>query len=294
MAAPKKRDKDGNYWGEAEDKQLMLFLYSGSTRLEKHRAITKIYPKMRQMGRIILERYFSRYNDYDLIDDAISNFLLRVDYDPDKGRMYSYMGTSFRYYFHEKLVQKYESPKRIDVDTNYDIGDNEWLTSTVGHQPDFEQFDYSDRELLLNKIIAHIDGIISTIQAEKDKLKKKKKYHHEGVDLHGREIEFLMVSKDYFNKYFLTTEVSALSMGDYCRLNSAFPEHIAERLCRKHFNLSSAVRKYEQRHSINEEVKRGEVGYILDDYTPIENINQRFRNRDSVKKIYEEGGLTYF
>mgnify|MGYP006992516261 CR=1 FL=1 len=267
---------NGQYWTAIEDDLMHQYFFTGSTKMQKVKAINAVYPKMQQMARVILTRYYYKFHSaWDIIDDAIAHFLLNCHFDESKGSYFSYLGTSFKHYFHDIYVV-HPNHLHIDIDNNYDIStsENDWVMDKHAVQADFEEFDFTERQLKLSKIIAYIQTHIDVVDGKIDRYKgfrtnPKLAYYHRAL----YEKEFLQGSIQYFKDYFLTSEVSNNSLNDYLISHTNMPAHLFQRLSYHYFRIGGNTEYIDKRSAKmdSRRVKQG-MSYIMDDYTPVEDM----------------------
>lgn len=281
--------RNGMYWDEVEDKLLETYFSTESTEIQKVKALNKVMPKLRMMSRIILERFYPQaFNMPELIDDAIMHFLLKCNFDSSKGSYYSYIGTTFKHYFHDKIVSE-KRFKNLNIDRNYDINENEWVIND--HSINIEDFDYDDRHYKLNKIIQFLDDKLSKRTAYVEKISvDSKKY-----ETISEEIKMLELVKEYFNTYFLTTNLTIQGLSDYIRLSIDIPVYKQYRFIKQIFGISSLIEEFDDRESIIENKKKiDDISYLMDDYTPEDfkkqhtkiGYRKNFKKKNGIKVEY--------
>lgn len=293
MVAPKKRDSKGNYWSEKEDALMQVYYFTGSTALQKAQAMNQLYPILRMMGRVILERYFSRYGDWDLIDDAVCNFIRRCKYDPTRGSYYSYIGTSLKYYFNEKLVVQYATSKRIEIDDNYEVSENEWLQDKHQEDCNFDDFDYKDRQVKLNAILVKFRDHIKNTERKIEGYRSPSKKPH--VIRLTNEKEYLLAVVEYFEKFFLESEVSMEALNDYLiyekNINSSTCSHYSG----KYFGIDyNQVYRDNRKQKRDNKYKDRGMTWIMDDYTPDMTAIMRAKRTHALKKGRSDPEFEYF
>jgi hypothetical protein len=261
--------KKNQYWRQEQDQDLATMLSKPNTSREWLEAYRRTSPRLRKMGESILRRYYSYYvsddkHRDDLITDAITKLLTHGEHNPNKPKMFAYAGTTMKRYFFTILVypQKYNTIHN-HMDRNYDISDNEWLSNSMHIEPDYD-WDYSERQRLLDAICAKIDKHLNESKAVK-KLSRR---------------TFLEVSKQYFQKYFMDSPVSLLSLSDYVQNNMEILDWETNQYMRDYFGSGSVATKVDRIQRVDWLEKRGVSSYIMDDDPPNHKHVNRIRRKN--------------
>jgi hypothetical protein len=292
------RRKDGMYWDSAEDLLMSTYFSTGSTKIEKVRALNAVLPKLRMMARIVLERYYSKFGQADLCEDAIMHLLQYAKFDCSKSKTYyAYIGTTFKRFFYTKFVIEKEYWGQNKIDDNYDVNDNQWVMNTAAVPADFDEFDLTARQEILNKIIKKIDdGILKVDKTATGYRKRRSRVtplHY--IEICEREILILVCCKEYFLKYFLVSEVSSAALADYCRANVNVPMHLQEVILRKFFGTATVISHIDNRKSkMTTKMNEQNRSYMMDDYAPNENRYDRSRLQQRLRKGTNTEDYHYF
>lgn len=286
-----------NYWTKTEDTLIHVYFFTGSTKLERCRALNTLMPKLTKMARIIIERYYGRYDTQkqkDLVTDAIFHFLVYSKYDETKGSYFSYISNIFKHFFLDVLVITPNKTNRINVDDNYDISENQLLVDTVTIDTVNSVEKSLERKEILKKIIDYIDNLI-LIEDNNIKLncnKKSCKYKYKTAIFRQ---QYLIIAKQYFNDYFLEYETSVNSLNDYL-ITRLGRRNTVVGLTYKIFNITSDTKSYYPYKGIHEanRINKG-LSYLMDDYPPeLKHIEKNAKQRkinnaeaaDKIKNYY--------
>jgi len=284
--------KEGLYWREPQDELMKIILTKDNNSKEWYNAYNKLLPRLKLMSIKILRRYYGRVDDKkseDYVTDAITHLIINGNYNPDKPKMYAYCGTIIKRYFYDMFVIKPDD----NIDDNYDINENEWVVNSHYHEPDFDEFDLTERQDILNKIIMIIDDGLSKCD---EKLNKKRKIPVMNIGS-IREKNFLIYAKEYFLKYFMETSISAISLGEYIQIRTDLKDYVLSEFMRKYFNLGAQPRLMETRdRRVDDWTKKRNSSYIMDDYTPNDIIssNYKYHGLNKIKKDKKDFGFEYF
>lgn len=273
------------YWDSIEDNLMQVYFNTGSTKLQKAKAINAVMPKLKMMARIILERYFVRFTMPELVDDAVMHVLQYSKFNPEKSNTYyAYLGTSMKRFFHTKLIVE-KSYNGLKFDDTEDINDNQYVMATACEAPEFDEFDYDERQLLLNKIIVRLDDGISKAQKMIRKYNKRKVVPFKPLETLNRSIALLTTAKEYFNKYFLVGGVNSMGLADYCRNNCGeVPLHVQRKLLQQYFGIGSAIDRFDDRDSLKEKNWKSQGRtYIQDDYCPNKSKMQQIKKNFNIR-----------
>jgi hypothetical protein len=277
------------YWTKKED-ELMLILFNKSTsRLEYNKTYEAVVGKLRYMAKQILNKYYwindSRVDD--LITDAITHLLIKANFDGSRGKVYSYCGTIIKRYFYTTLVIPTTFKEKKDalnvVDDNYEVSnaDNEWVIDNHATQPDFDEFDTEERQLMLDKLLLYFQTHIDKLRKN---IKKYEKDYSARITIWNREIQWLECCKEYFEKYFMTGNIDSMGLSDYCVNNLDMQQYIQMKIAYKYLGKQSNPRKYDSRVSeIDTKVREYGLSYLMDDYSPKE-YSLRIAYRQITKK----------
>lgn len=180
-----------HYWQEEEVADwIMEFNRTGSERV-----YLKIYPKLLEMGEIIWRRYFAARNiqfgykaTKDLLNDAIAKVTETLkNYQPDRGRTYSYCQTVLKWYFVDRV--KHNSPYEFvssDFEETYDVDQVE---------------NYFDDGIYIKELKSQFLAKINKYRKDKADKKHLDRIHFTLAVLDI--IETALENDTYGNKYFL-------------------------------------------------------------------------------------------
>jgi hypothetical protein len=278
--------KDGQYWTEREDKN-MVILFTGNTNTKQWlHAYYDVLPRLKHMSKQILRKFFfvPEHKVDDVVTDAISHVLLKGNFDGSRNtKMYSYVGTMIKHYFYDKFITPTTFKIRVNalnmVDDNYDISEDEWLIDSQAVDAE-DEFDTNERQEKLDAVLSQFNTWISKVEAQQAKVRKNPTVLLKQAEILEREMLWLITAKEFFNKYFLTTSVNLLEFYDYIRNNTNIPYNIQINISRKYLNAGGDIHKYEKRETYIETKVREEYGlsYLMDDY-PINEIERKKSHR---------------
>jgi hypothetical protein len=289
------------YWDRREDELMLILFNTGTTRKDYSFAYEEILPKLRYMAKQILHRYYNcpenRVNE--LVNDAINHLLVYSNYDSSrKTKIYSYTGTILKRYFFDVFVNqvKYNYKKNAiySVDNNYDITDSEseWVIDRYASQADFDEFDMTERQEMLERILSHFNAFLVKVEAQLLKAKRSKRKPLKQIETLKMEREFLVVVIQYFKTYFMITNVDTYSLSEYLVKNLDYLEYNIMKMTRKYVGKASNMSVYNNRDSIiqNRHLVYG-LSYEMDDYAPNEYKLRRSRrgmnkNKNGYQKYY--------
>ena len=281
MPKQKYKKENGLYWDTEEDKCLHIFFSSGATALQKTKALNLVLPKLKHAARIIIERYYNRYNMPDMVDDAVYHFLLYSDFDETRGSYYSYFSNIFKHYFYDKIIIQ---PQNNLIDNNIDISDNEWLDKNYSTQSDFDEFDLKGREEKLHTILIYFNKHLKKINNTIKNYNINKSTKNVVYLKHSNyEREYILACMEYFKKYFVDSEVSSNGLTDWMNINYEIPENLMMRLGYKYFHIFS-TNKTDKKESKNElRWKEENRSYIQNDFSP--NLTKKNQARVRYRKF---------
>ena len=269
-----------NYWNIEEDELMRIVLTKDSSTKEWIMAYNAIIPKLRYMGRNILGRYFNKMTndesiENDLVTDAITKLIVTGTYNPDKPKLYAYCGTAIKRYFTDELLRKHKWGNNKIYNQSLSIDEEDWLIEVI--EVDDNDYDFEIRQERLEIIIKYLTSNLNQIKNKKNKSNKKKrnKYSRElsAKTFIDREIEFLTLCIEYFNKFFLLSNVSPLGIIEYLYENSSedTPPSSHTYYLRKYFNINSNLSKIINDNYLVNMVDKLNTTYIQDDFTPEDN-----------------------
>ena len=290
------RNEKGNYWTSVQDDLYYRWCHEELTPRESLKIYNALYPVLKHMARVILERYFFNYdiNDKDtLMTDAIQKVLIKGDISVDrKDRAYSYVGTAMKRYYYDVLVMIPKFKKNIQFDKNYSP-DDEFIQPTFA--PDYDEFDYAERELLYNKILIEIN---SWIKYEENKLKRKIKRNAKEIKFNINTIDFLTKFREYFEKYWLHTDSCDIrSAIDYVKFNTDMQQIDFINLCRRFLGTYADTNWYDKRESkVDKKYTKEKSTYFQDDLVPNsgKSYTQRGKRKYAENKIGNYHDYRYF
>jgi len=200
-----------NYWNDTHEELLINYI-NASTKEERSRIYSGLHKVIIKMCEIILKRYFMHKHSNlirdeikTLIDDAeihLIEYSLML-YNPEKGKGYSFIGTSIRRHYQNVFYL-------VNVDKNR----NENLYNEEGHLLHDIPINQDDEQLtinydqLLNAAKIRISEIYESIQSDIDDYNKRKKYNYlKNNTIRLSIIENLLIflnEEKNFSKYWLT------------------------------------------------------------------------------------------
>jgi hypothetical protein len=264
--------KDGIYWRDAQDEQMRILLTNKDSSIWT-KTYYKLLPRLKKMSYSILRKFYGAIEDKkadDLVIDAISHLLINGTYDESKPKLFSYCGTIIKRFFYTELV--------IPNESKYDVVsiDDESI-NTISYEPDFDDFDMDERIDILNKINTMIDVNISRCDGI---IERSKKTSYDPKFGATRERDFLLAAKEFWNKFFLYTNISSLVLGEYIQHKLDIPDYVLGDYMRRHFNVGTQPRYMDSNKNIVDWLERFNSSYVMDDYTPKDISSQRYlRNR---------------
>ena len=286
--------KDGQYWGDREDNLMHILFSAGTCTKSYNNAYRVILPRLKYMAKQIIRKYYYVQEDKidDLIMDGISHLLVNGRYDANrKTKMYSYVGTVLKHKFHDDLITtfRYKKNPLNAVDTNYDVSDAEWLLDDYATQPQ-DEFDTTERQEILQRILSHFNALKAKLDAEYHRINNHGTELQKRSEIVERDLEWIRCAEEYFNKYFLTTNVDSIGLADYIRNNSNIPVYMQDNIARRFIGIGSAIEKFDERVSINE-ARLDDYGltYMMDDYPPLEyhySVSKRTTKKSNRKHNY--------
>ena len=288
------KDEKGNYWTAVEDDLFYRWCSKDTKDNEKTILYEMLIPKLRHMARIILERYFGNNipNYKELIEDAIQNLLVKAVIDKNRqNKAYSYISAALKYYYYDEVIIRVKWKKNTQFDKNYDVSNDEHIHPI--ENPEFDEFDYNERQLMLNKIILNIK---ESIKFEEKKLINIKRRKEGGLKLIYNTIKYLNYTIEYFEEYFPTSNVCTYSLIEYIQSKGDLNLKEINNLNRRFLNINVSVRAYNNRQSkIERKYTKESISYIQDDYAPEEKKTySRTCKSELAKKIENYNDYSYF
>lgn len=267
--------KKGFYWTEVEDKYFIQW-FKG-TEKEKVQAYNKLIGKLNYMAKNILHKYYvGAASDWrkekELVEEAVNHLLLNGNYDESrKTTIYSYASAVIKHRLHDFIVMSKNYVKNIIIDKNYDTSssENEYVFEDYCETPEFDEFDYSERQMLLNKIITHLNQKKESFEVKL----KNTAYRKDGVVYNNIKVklEIVNLSIEFFNKFFMDTKVGAAELCDYIRLNiSDVKEYQLKFFIMEIIGTYTETDRIDRRVSKRYEKIKSTSTYIQDDTAPNE------------------------
>lgn len=275
------------YWQDIHETMTLRWIES-QTPLEQYRVYTELSPRLKHMGRAILNRYFqvNHSRSEEIVQTAVNTAMIniRTAYDPGKKtRLYSLMQTIIKNYFIDELTDYRNTKKRFNNSIGK-IDDYEFLYDIL---PDRTDHSYNEMyEALMvrfkemrEELKTHV---FSNFAIESGNTRMKltaEKYINaciEYLEKFGVEINFLAMNEYISNK---------LNISDY---------HLS--ICSNYFfKMSSSPVQNADKESQSDKPKDhlGEPivnnKYVNDDICPNDNrinYNRKFRNKNKVEFEY--------
>lgn len=284
-----RRRVDGKYWTENEDKLIQILLNKETPIKDFNRVYHKLLPVLRYMVKVIQRKYFGSYSNKlteDVISDTITNLIMKGKLTEGKTNYYAYVGTAFKHYLFDVFVNpEIYDVRRVKIDDNYDINEDEWIADNYSVNADDMLDTIKDREEKLNKVNNFVDSHIDELSNRLVKIKRDNLSLAKETEINLVEIEWLKHARNYINNNFNEGHISALGLADYMFV--AMPDILPYKLQRisyKYFGVGSDGtiidnRKYTRDDNLHE---NPDFSYIQDDYTPLEVNN--VKNRRNMKK----------
>lgn len=210
-----------NYWTEVEDKYYIQ--WATGTETEKVRAYNYLIGRLNYMTSNILYKYYpSALGDWqrekEYIEDAVNHLLVNGNYDADrKATIFSYCSAIIKHYLYDRIVFRPSYKNQIMTDRNYDTSspENDYIFNDYNEAPDFEEFDLTERQALLDRIIMILTEKKVSWQSKIDKSLQANDEEIKLIVLFKRRIAVLDAIMEYFNEYFITTTVEIGDLSDY-------------------------------------------------------------------------------
>jgi len=284
--------KDGQYWRKEQDAFMAIVFTGDSTTKEWNAAYYAVLPRLRKMGESILRRYFGYADNRvvdDLVMDAITIIITTGNYYPEKPKLYAYLGTIFKRYFYDKFIKKYRESQNalLNADTNYDVSDDEWLLDDFATPPE-DEFDYNERQEMLERILSHFKTCIAKVDAEYHIINNHGTELVKRNEILDREMKWLLCAREYFEKYFLDSTVDSMGLAEYCYANLSFPAFTQLNISKKYMGIGSNIEKFNSLKSVNEKsFKEYGLSFEMDDYSPNEYPKKRsYRKKNGKNSQY--------
>lgn len=288
-----------HYWGKGQDILMIKLLNRDTTPIrEYNRAYEKLLPVFRRMIINIQQKYFlgyiGRFGE-DVIMDTITRILVYGKPVPETDKTINYFGyvsKIIKYYLYDTyVVPDMYNIRKIKIDSNYDINENEWVIYDNTSAPIDEGIDMDDREVNLTIMNKFFDGHIHDLNKQLFKIRKSANVIKEKRVL-KTEIRFLEVCKEYVNKFYLMSGISPLGMSDYLAANMPeIKQYLQLRLSYKYIGIYSNGKKIDNREDTIEDRRRSreDFSYIQDDFTPIEMYKEIHYNKFKAKTHHNYG-----
>lgn len=277
--------KDNQYWSDKEnDLMRILLTIEDRNSREYIRAYNELLPKMNLLSEYVLRRYYGGYKIDDgyakeIIIEGIGAFLIKAKYDENKPNLFSVFGTAQKRFFHTAIVYPTLHNKHQKINKDFDLNDVDTENIIYSHivTETSDNFDVTERQLMLDAIIKKIDGHIAECDDVIERAAKVNRVVEGGT---AKQKRFLLKAKEYFNKFMLETQISALSLCDYILNNTELPEHIVNRYSRRYFNKGSIPSQVDNLIPHKDYAKLRGVPWYLDSY----GSNEKYYDKVGVKK----------
>lgn len=276
-----------HYWGQSQDILMIKLLNRDTTPIrEYNRAYEKLLPVFRRMIINIQQKYFlgyiSRFNE-DVIMDCIARILINGKPEEINSTVnyFGYVSKIIKYFLYDTYVvpDKY-NVKRIKIDSNYDINENEWVINDHSLAPIDEGIDMDDKEVYLKQMNLFFDNHIHDLNKQLFKIRNSNTVREKRIL--KTEIRFLEVCREYINRFYLMSGISPLGLSEYLAYNMPeIKQYLQLRLSYKYIGVYSDGYEMDRRKNTIEDrrSKRDDFSYFQDDFTPIEKYKSKQYNR---------------